>query len=203
MNTSNSKPEIKMILLGESGVGKTNLINITLGHSFNENESPTFSNSFLEKKFQINNKVYKLQIWDTIGQEKYRHLTKLFFKNSKIVILVYDKSDKRSFKGMQYWADEVKKELGDDMVMGLVGNKDDKDESEYDVTEDEAREYAKNLNIKFKMVSAKINGKRFVNFVKELLIDYINKNGGNISINDDKIVLDKSGKKKKKNGFKC
>ena len=203
MKNSNSKPEIKMILLGESGVGKTNLINVILGHSFNENESPTFSNSFLEKKFQINSKIYKLQIWDTIGQEKYRNLTKLFFKNSKIVILVYDKSDKRSFIGMQYWANEVKKELGDDMVMGLVGNKDDKDESEYDVIEDEAREYAKNLNIKFKMVSAKINGKRFVNFVKELLIDYINKNGGNISINDDRIVLDKDNKRKKTNRFRC
>ena len=203
MKNSNSKKEIKMILLGESGVGKTNLINVTLGHSFNENETPTFSNSFLEKKFQIDSKIYKLQIWDTIGQEKYRHLTKLFFKDSKIVILVYDKSDKKTFKGVQYWVDEVKKELGDDMIMGLVGNKDDKEESNDDVLEDEAREYAKSLNIKFKMVSAKINGKRFENFVKELLIDYINKNGGNIRIDNDRIVLNKNNKVKKKSGFRC
>jgi len=191
--------QIKVIFLGESGVGKTNLINATIGEKFNEIENTTFANYFVEKKFEINNQEYILHIWDTIGQERFRHLTKLYFKESKIVILVYDKSIKKTFEELNYWKEEVKKLLGDDIVLAVVGNKDDLDEE--DVDENEAREFANNLNAKFKMVSAKINGKGFENFMKELLIEYIKKTGGNIE-KDDRIILDKKKMKEKKKS-KC
>ena len=142
-----------------------------------------------------------MQLWDTIGQEKYKNLTKIFFKDSKIVILVYDKSVKQSFQKLDFWRDEVKKSLGDDIILAVVGNKEDKDETFEDVNEEEAREFAKNLNAKFKLTSAKVNPKGFENFLKELLIDYINKNGGNIGNNNDKFILD--NKKKKNSKSKC
>ena len=202
MDKNNKDSEIKVILIGETGVGKTNLINVSIGLDFKENREATFSNSFVEKKFEINNKVYKLQLWDTIGQEKFKHLTKLFFKNSKIVILVYDKSVKSTFKKLEFWMNELKDVLGnDEIILAIVGNKDDLDDNDDDVDENEAREYAEKNNAKFRMASAKMNSKGFINFLKELLIDYIKKTGGIIEENNDRIVLDKEKTETKKKPF--
>ena len=193
--------DIKAILLGESGVGKTNLINVTIGHSFTENTSTTFSNSFVEKIFEINNIKYNIKLWDTIGQEKYRPLTKIFFKDSKIIILVYDKSIKKSFDELKYWVSEVKNALGDDIIIGIAGNKYDLEEDENDVDENKVREFAKSINAKFKMVSAKTNGKGFINFLQQLLIDYIKMYEGPIKDKNKKIVLNEKKIKKKKKKF--
>ena len=202
MDKNDKVCEIKVILIGETGVGKTNLINVSIGLDFKENREATFSNSFVEKKFEINNKVYKLQLWDTIGQEKFKHLTKLFFKNSKIVILVYDKSVKSTFKKLEFWMNELKDVLGnDEIILAIVGNKDDLDDNDDDVDENEAREYAEKNNAKFRMASAKMNSKGFINFLKELLIDYIKKTGGIIEENNDRIVLDKEKTETKKKPF--
>ena len=202
MDKNDKDCEIKVILIGETGVGKTNLINVSIGLDFKENREATFSNSFVEKKFEINNKVYKLQLWDTIGQEKFKHLTKLFFKNSKIVILVYDKSVKSTFKKLEFWMNELKEVLGnDEIILAIVGNKDDLDDNDDDVDENEAREYAEKNNAKFRMASAKMNSKGFINFLKELLIDYIKKTGGIIEENNDRIVLDKEKTETKKKPF--
>ena len=75
--------EIKVILLGESGVGKTNLINITMGKDFNKIEAASSTNSFSIKKLTVKGKEYTIKLWDTIGQEKLRTLTKLFYNDSK------------------------------------------------------------------------------------------------------------------------
>ena len=184
MNDIKRNPVVKVILLGESGVGKTSLINVTIGNEFNSHEEVTFVNSYVEKKCVINNQTYILNIWDTIGQEKYRQLTKLFFKDSKIVILVYDKSSKQSFDAMDYWAEEVRNELGNDIILALAANKDDLDEENEDVDINVAEEFAKKINSKFKMVSAKLNAKGFEDFLEELLKDYINKYGNEIMKNN-------------------
>ena len=194
--------KIKVILIGESGVGKTNLINVSIGQDFNEQEQTTFSCSFVEKGFEIDKKLYILNIWDTIGQEKFRNLTKLFFKDSKIVILVYDKSQIETFTALNYWSNQVKECLGDDIILAIIGNKEDLDESPNDVNMEEARDYSENLNAKFRLVSAKENPKGFISFLKELLIDYINKYSNKNVGNSDKVVLDKKTIKKKKKS-KC
>ena len=194
--------KIKVILIGESGVGKTNLINVSIGQDFNEQEQTTFSSSFVEKEFEIDKKLYVLNIWDTIGQEKFRNLTKLFFKDSKIVILVYDKSQIETFTALNYWSNQVKECLGDDIILAIIGNKEDLDESPNDVNMEEARDYSENLNAKFRLVSAKENPKGFISFLKELLIDYINKYYNKNVGNNDKVVLDKKTIKKKKKS-KC
>ena len=89
--------QIKVIFLGESGVGKTNLINATIGEKFNEIENTTFANYFVEKKFEINNQEYILHIWDTIGQERFRHLTKLFLTDLDCAVIGYDITYRESF----------------------------------------------------------------------------------------------------------
>ena len=109
---------------------------------------------------------------DTIGQERYKDLSKLFFKESKIEILVYDKSNQISFKELDFFYNELKNNLGDEIILAIIDNKEDLEINDKDVNEDEAREFSSKLKAKFTMASSK-----FENFLKELLIDYINNNG--------------------------
>ena len=191
--------EIKIILLGESGVVKTNLINILMGLPFNENEITSTSNSYMEKKVTINKKLYKLNLWDTIGQEKYRQLTKIFYKDSKIVIFVFDITSKRSFDELQkYWVKDVKEQIGDDsIVKGVIANKIDLFIDEQ-VTTEKGEEYAKSIDAKFLSISAKTDGpKKFENFLMSLVEEYINIKG-DIVDDPNKINLEDGGETKKK-----
>ena len=164
--------DIKVILIGDSGVGKTNLINVSLGRTFNEKENSSLSASYSKKVITINNEKYVLSLWDTIGQEKLRTLSKLFFKNSKIVIYVYDITNKISFEGLTSWDADVKEAIGDDVIKAVVGNKQDL-YLEEEVNEEEANNYATSLNAKFRLTSAKKDPEGFSQFIEELLKDYI------------------------------
>ena len=115
---------IKVILLGESSVGKTSLINISTGGKFRSAESSTLNANYRHKKIQYNGKNYVFNLWDTIGQEKYRALTKVFFKDSKIVVLVYDITEEKSFKELDYWYNQIIDEIGkENCLLAVVGNK--------------------------------------------------------------------------------
>ena len=162
--------EIKIILLGESGVGKTNLINILMGIPFNDNEKSNISNSYSEKKVKINNKCYKLNLWDTIGQEKFRQLTKIFYKDSKIVIFVFDITNKVSFEELQkYWVKDVKEQIGDEgIVKGVIANKIDLFLDEK-VSSEQGEEYANSIGAKFLSISESIP----IIFLSFLIFDVI------------------------------
>ena len=164
---------LKVILLGESGVGKTNLINIATGKDFDETEATTSASSFSIRKVTIKKKVYALNIWDTIGQEKFRQFTKIFYNSSKIVIFVYDITTPESFSELNYWVEDIKKALGDKIIKGVVGNKTDLFLQEK-VKESEGRDFAKSINAKFLSISAKEDSpEKFINFLEELLKDYL------------------------------
>ena len=201
----NEQIDIKTILLGESGVGKTSLIKVITGKQFSENITATYTNYYVEKTFVINNNNYKIKIWDTIGQEKFRTLTKLFYKDSKIVIFVYDKSSKITYTELlKYWINEVKETIDNNKyVIGIVGNKDDLEDKEDDVDEEEARLFANNMNAKFKMVSAKNDGTAFETFLKELINDLIEKYNGKIERDITSVVLNKKNHKKFKRKGCC
>ena len=180
---SDSQDEyIKVVLLGESGVGKTNLINILTGGEFNENEKLTMASSFLLKKIKVNDKEYTIQIWDTIGHEKLRTLTKLFYTNSKIVIFVYDISVKASFEALKdYWINDVEQKLGKDIIKGVVGNKIDLFLNQQ-VSQEEGQEYAESIGAQFLETSAKSdNPKKFEDFLINLFEQFLNKNVANPS----------------------
>ena len=192
-----SEEEIKVILIGESGTGKTSLINATMGLKFKENMESTTTNSFSSKKINIENKEYVLNIWDTIGQEKFRSLTKIFIKDSKIVILVYDITRMESFKELNFWYKMIHDILGDDVVLGICGNKQDLFVKEQ-VKEEEGKRYAADKNIPFKLTSAK-NPLSFNKFLEELVKLYIEKTGGvKDSKGSGKINLNNSKKGDKK-----
>jgi len=187
----------KAILLGESGVGKTSLINIVGGGKFNENEAPSISSNFIKKYIEIDSKKYLINIWDTAGQEKYRHLAKIFFHGSDIVILVYDITSKESLNNLEYWYKETKDHINNKFVYGIVGNKKDLYLKE-EVTENEGRKFAESKGMKFALVSAKNDPKSFNDFLLSLVEDckeIIENKIDNISL--------KNKKAKKKKDCKC
>ena len=117
---------IKVILLGEAGVGKTNLIHAALGGKFNPNSSTTITNEFYDSVVSFNNKNYAYFIWDTAGQEAYRAINKIFIKDSKIIFLVFSIDSKKSFEEIDFWINYVNEILGKgDHIIVLIGNKSD------------------------------------------------------------------------------
>ena len=199
--SDNAEDEIKVILVGESGTGKTSLINATMGLKFQEHLETTASNNFSSKKITINNKEYVLNLWDTIGQEKFRSLTKIFIKDSKIVLLVYDITVLKTFKELDYWYKIIHDILGDEPVVGICGNKQDLISQEQ-VKEEDAKKYAEEKNLPFKLTSAK-NPFSFNKFLEEMVKKYVEKSGGKVG-NDTKQgggkinISDKNHKEKKK-----
>ena len=192
--------EIKTIILGEYSVGKTNLINAAIGQEFNESSKPTISASFVQKTYNLNGKNYLMKIWDTAGMEKYRSLTKLFYKDSKIIIFVYDITRQKTFDELEFWTKEVEDSLKTLHVIGIIGNKIDLFDNE-EVDEFKARDYAKNKKGFFKLVSAKENPKGFASFLEQMLHNYIKKRKGKIK--KDKVEKVKLNKKSSDNNNCC
>jgi len=167
----------KVIFLGEQNVGKTNLIKVATGQQFEADSISTWAPTYVTKDYVYNNKKYVFNLWDTIGQEAYRSLSSIFFKNSDIIIFVYDITNKKSFKELDYWYDSAKQTLGEDFTAGVVGNKSDLITQEQ-VTEEEGQQYAQKIGAKFKLTSAKTEGVNFAHFMEEIFEEYIKKNKG-------------------------
>ena len=207
-------PKIKVILVGETGVGKTNLINVTMDKDFNENEKSSLAASFSIKSMRVDSTIYNLYIWDTMGQERMKSLTQIFFKNSKIVILVYDITKNLSFLALENWHKEVKDILGNDIVIGVCGNKSDLFMEE-EVSEEQGKNFAKKINARFVSTSAKSDKFGFCKFLNDLLEDFINlynkskpieiekKQAINPNDHQQSIILKKTKKEKKKKKSKC
>lgn len=165
--------KIKVIVVGETGVGKTNLINAVKGLNFNEDSISTINIKSIKKIMTIFKKNYTIKLWDTAGQEKFRALNKLFYKDSKIVLLVYDITNQESFDAIkQYWLGEIKSSLGNEIILGLVGNKSDLKDKVI-VDEKIAKKFAEENNMKFKICSCKDDPKLFNLFLRNLVKDYI------------------------------
>ena len=164
---------IKIILLGESGVGKTNLINITAGKDFNPNSASSLASSFIESYYESENKKYLFCLWDTAGQERFRALNKIFIKGTKIVMVVFAINSKHSFEQIDYWVNYTKEVLGDEkFILALVANKSDLYEEQV-IPDNDIINFAKEHNIKYTITSALSDAAGFRLFVNELVADYI------------------------------
>ena len=192
----NNEP-IKVILLGESGVGKTNLINVSLGREFNDESLSTQSCYYSESSFIYKGKTYFYNLWDTAGQEQYRSLNRIFLQKGKIILLVYSIDNETSFKEIEFWLNYVKENLEDEKhIIALIANKSDLYEVQK-VSDDLGREFAEKNEMKFSVSSAKTNSAQFKKFLIELLQEYIDRFGDNIKT-DDSFDIKKTKKKNKK-----
>ena len=168
-----SSKGIKVILLGESGVGKTNLINVVVGKAFESNTESSSVSSFIENRFEYNNKKYLYCLWDTAGQEKFRSLNQMFIKGSKIVLIVFSIVDQYSFKQIEYWINYAKEVLGKGKyILALVANKSDLYEDQI-VSDNVIIRAAQKYNIKYVITSACTSADGFRLFLHELIKDYI------------------------------
>ena len=183
-NNTTEKNPIKIILLGDSGVGKTNIILRYLKNEFNENSLSTIGTTFGVKEIIRNNIKYNLNIWDTTGQEVYRSVTKLFIQGAKIVLLVYCIEQKSTFDSLNFWYDSVKDICEDDIVLAIVANKQDlfDDDEKVQVTEEEGENYAKEKNVLFRSVSAKIDKKGIDSLFDTVFDEYLKKISSNKNV---------------------
>lgn len=203
-----SESEIKIILLGETGVGKTNLVAVATGGTFTLGTMSSSSGSYQEGSYKSSNgKTYEYHLWDTAGQESYRALNKIFVQNAKIVICVYAIDNEESFKELDYWIDMVKNELGEKgYVIGIVANKCDLYEDQV-VKDEDGRNYAEKKGYKFKITSALSDAIGFKSFMEELLGDYIKTIDptfkDDVKKNTFTLQKGKSSKKNENNKKKC
>ena len=169
-NNDNYDLILKLVLIGDSGVGKTNILSRYNNNEFSLATQPTVGVEFGNKVIKKENKSIKLQLWDTAGQERYKAITNAFYKGSKGAFVVYDITRKSSFLNIDNWIGELKTNGSDDILIILVGNKTDL-EDKREVSTDDGEKKAKQYGIAFCETSA-LQGKN-IEHAFNILIDEI------------------------------
>ena len=152
----------KIIVIGDSNVGKSCLTNRAAKDKFSSDYSPTLGFEFRSFSTNVENKIIRLQVWDTCGQEVYRSLISNFYRNSSLAMMVYSINSKESFLNINRWLKEIKINSNPDIKIILIGNKADL-ENEREVTYEEAKKYKEeNQILYFEETSAKtgLNAKK-------------------------------------------
>ena len=170
--------KIKIMVIGESKIGKTSLISRYCNNEFFGGAYlSTIGIDFQIKDLTIENKKIRLQIWDTAGQERYRTIAKNYFQSSDGFIVVYDISSTESFEKLDYWFEQIKTNAPEYVKLILFGNKCDLTDNR-EVSKEDGEKYAKKKDIKFFEVSAK-EGTNVVNafetFVNDILLIFLHK----------------------------
>lgn len=148
-----SMREIKVCLLGDTGVGKSCLVLRFVSDRFDDRSKPTIGASFMSKMFVADEQVYKFQIWDTAGQERYRSLAPLYYRDASAAVVVYDITNQGSFYALQDWIKEIKRYGPGECVVAIAGNKCDL-EDQREISTESAREYAESVEAIFAETSA-------------------------------------------------
>ena len=175
---TNDIPDLsfKVIIIGDSFVGKSSLINKAVKNEFETTYNATLGFEYFSFFVKFENTLLKLQIWDTCGQEKYQSLISNFYRNSSLAMMVYAINNKLSFKHIDYWLKEMRNLSNPDVKMFLIGNKSDL-ENEREVSSEEAEKYAKEFEFsKFFETSAKSGfntQELFLEAAKILYKDYL------------------------------
>ena len=154
MSSFNFNYLLKYIVIGDSSVGKSNILLRYTHNQFNEEYQSTIGVEFGAKNINLNNKIYRIQIWDTAGQENFRSITRAYYKNSVCALVVYDITKRESFENVLSWIQDCRNQSPKTIIMVLVGNKNDL-ENLREVSYDEGEEFAKNNNMIFFETSAK------------------------------------------------
>ena len=205
----------KLIVIGDSGVGKSCLTNNAVKNIFDDTYNATVGFEFCTFNVKINDKVVKLQIWDTCGQELYRSLITNFYRNSSLAVMVYAINSKESFEDIEMWLRELRTHSNPDAKVFLIGNKIDL-ENERKITKEQGEKFCKDNKInEFMEASAKtgVNAQNvFIKAALTLYEDYIKykkkteESGGKVEDNYGNQQISKKkidNKPKKKQGGCC
>ena len=175
INGNNDIPDCKVVLIGDSGVGKSSIISRYIGGIFVDSIDSTISSSFSQKEYEANGKKVRLNIWDTAGQEKFRSIGRNFYKDAYIILMVYDITNKQSFEDLKsVWFPEIQQFGEKYKIIAIVGNKSDRYEEE-NVSESELNSFSKELGGTNFLVSAK-NGNGIELMFKILAEMFLNPN---------------------------
>lgn len=144
---------MKLILIGDASVGKTNILNKYLKNEFDPNSKSTLGVELGTKNVKIDNKIIKVQIWDTAGQERYKAITSTYYKGAKGAIIVYDITRKLTFDNIDKWIADLKINGDENIMIFLVGNKSDLNNNR-EVSKDEGINKSEKYNVPFLETSA-------------------------------------------------
>ena len=189
----------KILLLGDSMVGKTCFLLKYTDKSFQEIHMSTIGLDYRLKTLTLKNrKTVKLQIWDTAGQDRFRSITKNYYKKANGIILIYDVTNKKSYKNISVWINQIKEEADPNVVIYLAGNKIDMEE-ERKIKTEEGEKLAEEYNFPFKETSAKedININETFEDIAERIDEIFSKSTANAEIRMTKNRLSNAQKKKK------
>ena len=197
----------KLIFIGDSGVGKSCLTTKAVKNNFEEYYQATVGFEFLTFNMKVNDKVIKLQIWDTCGQEIYRSLISNFYRNSSLAVLIYSIDNKESFNHAENWLNDLKSQANPDIRIILVGNKADL-EDDRKVSREEGEKYKEIQHLDLFMETSAKTGQNARNVLVEaaklLYQDYLKFDENN---NNNDQMNNKKGegliKKDKKETKKC
>jgi len=148
----------KLLLIGNSSVGKSSLLFRFVENTWDENFVPTIGVDFKLKTLEVNGKKVKLQIWDTAGQERFKNITASYYRGGNGVLVVYDITDRESFENLNSWLIEIEKNANKNVYKLLIGNKSDLEEKRK-VSFQEGTDFAKSNGMEFIETSAKTASK--------------------------------------------
>jgi Ras-related protein Rab-11A len=180
----------KLILIGDSSVGKSNILLQYLKGQFDANSKATVGVEFGTKNIEINNKKIKIQIWDTAGQERYRSITSAYYRGAKGAFIVYDITRKETFDNIDKWVADLKNNGDDNISIVLIGNKSDLDEKR-EVSKEEGVQKSEEFKTAFMETSA-LNGDNIDKAFDEL-IEQIYQNNCSMIDEGDKVEIEEKG----------
>ena len=180
---------VKVILIGDSAVGKTNIMSRFLRGEFLENSKATVGVEFGSKLFNIDGHNIKAQIWDTAGQEKYKAITGAYYKGSKGAFIVYDITRKDTFDNVDKWIHELKMTSDPKINIILIGNKSDL-EDKREVLNEQGEEKARSFGCAFLETSA-LNGDNIDKGFEMMVSDIFKKFGDDENCDDDDVDIEK------------
>ena len=195
----------KIIIIGDTGVGKSNILSRYLKDEFREDSKSTVGVELGTKFLKIKDMGAKLQIWDTAGQERYKSITSSYYKGSHGCFIVYDITNEKTFENVDNWFKQAQKEASKEVSIILVGNKCDL-ENERKISKEKGEEKAKTLNCPFFEISA-LSKIKIEDIFTEMINNIFEKTGGGkndeddieiINDNDNAVNLDAKEQPKKK-----
>lgn len=157
----------KIVLIGDSGVGKSNLLSRFTTNEFNIESKSTIGVEFATRTIEVENKKIKAQIWDTAGQERYRAITSAYYRGAVGALIVYDISKSTSYENCNHWLTELRENADDNVAVGLIGNKSDLSHLR-SVPTDEAKNFALENQLLFTETSA-LNSENVDQAFRELI----------------------------------